>query len=250
MIASGKKYRVHTEPRLSANQLSEYYTTLSPARRTAIISEAKYASTAVVTRYDGARDALIKHLSDATRSHHILSNAILKFQEQEAEINSTPWKKEDCRGSIEAIMKFQRSSNTMGISKLTFRPVLSKLPPFKLGGVNVSVNLSLIVERVVGGEPHVGGLIFLFSKTEKNPEIRKKRAKVSAFLIQQMAELHLHSQGIVDPKLCLVVDVLDGQSYNAGAGNVRLGNHLEHSCREVTRGWDDAPAPSDYSAVA
>jgi hypothetical protein len=53
-----QKYNYNALPRLSANQISEYLTA-TPTRRKSIVQAAKFPKTAIVARYDGARESLL-----------------------------------------------------------------------------------------------------------------------------------------------------------------------------------------------
>lgn len=245
-MSDTKKYKYNAKPRLSASQLSEY-STATPPRRTAIIADAKYPKTTVVTRYRDLRKALKKHLTDPTQSHHILSNAILAFQEKQDDLSASTWVKEDCRASMEAITKFQKSANTLGIKKYTFEKATIKFPPILLEGVKLSIIPDVLVRKSgAANKNSVGGALLMFSKSEKSPEKRKNRGKVAAILMLKSLNRFQDTLGIPDPKLCMVIDVYEGKVYDASTGITRLSNGLDHSCREVFRAWDDVDPPSDY----
>jgi hypothetical protein len=60
-VSEKQKYGYNAVPRLSANALSEYLTATS-TRRKSIVRAAKFPKTAIVARYDAARDGITKYL--------------------------------------------------------------------------------------------------------------------------------------------------------------------------------------------
>jgi hypothetical protein len=70
-----QKYGYNALPRLSANQISEYLIA-TPTRRKSIVQAAKFPKTAIVARYDAARESITKYLCDLARDQQILISAI------------------------------------------------------------------------------------------------------------------------------------------------------------------------------
>lgn len=239
-----KKYR--KEPRLTANQLADYYTTASPPQRTNIMVQAKFPQGVVTAHYDEAKNALRKHLSDQKRSTQILHDALTDIEKKKLGFQK-PWKENDLKLSAEAIGNFLKAGNTLGISRFNFSAVTSDLPHLNFEGTDVSINLDLVTYRTdADGTKRVGGVIFMFSKSDKNPNKRQKRGKSASWLILQTVEKHMTQLGVPDPKLCIVIDVFEGKVYSAATGNKLMKSHLEACCKEVAIGWDHVPIPSDY----
>ncbi|MBI1272569.1 MAG: hypothetical protein GC131_00585 [Alphaproteobacteria bacterium] len=245
MGTSSKKYKYHPNPRLSANQVAEYLTATS-TRRKGIIRDAKFPKTAVVARYDAAREALIKHLSDDTRSHHVLSEAIIGLDRREESAGATSWIKNDCRLSKEAIVAFQRAYNKLGVSKLVFRSAPGRVLQLEIEGVKLSIALDLIASRTdSSGTKRVGGVIFMFNKSDSSPKSKKNKAEVAALLALQFIEKHLKHLGQPDPKLCIAIDVFGGEAYPVKGSSRRL-KDIGNSCEEVALWWPKVKPPVDY----
>src|ERR1700680_3081759 len=95
-------------PRLSANQLAEYLTA-TPTRRKSIVQAAKFPKTAVIARYDAARDGIIKYLCDLARDTGILIDAIDSQTTRGSKTDVSEWVKNDSALSIEAVESFHKS---------------------------------------------------------------------------------------------------------------------------------------------
>jgi hypothetical protein len=246
MSDSKPKYGYNPEPRLSANQLSDYLNA-TPPRRKSIIREAKYPKTSVVARYNGAREGLTGYLCDAGRSPAALAQAIIKLQDKEAKFSATDWTKQDCNLSIEAIQTFQKSYNSLGLSKIDCKPVVTKQPKLSISGVDVSVSLDATTRRVgkSGGEC-VGGLILLFAKSDASSKSREARCRTSAILAAIFTEQHLAYLGEPDAKISFALDVFGGRIFAAPSMYPTKLEHMKASCEEVALRWPTIDPPADY----
>src|SRR5689334_2984798 len=106
MSSAKRKYGYNPDPRISANQLAEYLNA-SATQRKKIIEGAKFPKKVIVARYEGARDPVAAFLCDRARDGRKLAQAIIDLKSKEAGAVS-PWVKDDCRASAEAIEQFQK----------------------------------------------------------------------------------------------------------------------------------------------
>lgn len=246
MSDSKPKYGYNPEPRLSANQLSDYLNA-TPPRRKSIIREAKYPKTSVIARYSGARDGLTSYLCDAGRSPATLAKAIEKIKEREAKFSATDWTKQDCNLSIEAIQSFQKAYNSLGLAKIDCKSVVTKQPKLSIEGVDVSVALDATTRRRgKAGQECVGGLILLFAKSDASTKSREARCKTSAVLAALFAEQHLQYLGEPDAKICFALDVFGGRIFAAPSMYPTKLEHMKASCEEVALRWPTIEPPADY----
>jgi hypothetical protein len=243
---SKSKYRYNADPRLTANQLSEYLKA-SPTRRKQIIKGAKFPKAAIVAQYKIARDSLSKFICDSARDHTILVSAHEKLLEREAKTNATDWVKDDSRRSIEAIQAFQKNANAMGIQKLDCKSIATSQPNLQIAGVDISVTLDATTHRLNKGEDMVGGVIFLFSKADDaTAKARQERCKIAAVLALLFTQKHLLYSGKADHKLCYSIDVLAGRAHQAPATYKTILDHINDSCEEVALRWPGIAPPEDY----
>lgn len=246
MSSPKPKYGYNAEPRLSANQLSDYLTA-TPPRRKSIIQSAKYPKTVVVALYSGARDAIGNYLSDDLRSPKVFADALESIKAREGKLTASDWTKQDCALSIQAIDAFQSAYNSLGLAKISCKPIVSKQPKLPIEGVDVSVALDGTTHRVgKNDEKQVGGLILLFSKSEASAKGREARCRTSAILAAVFAEKHLAYLGQAEPKICYALDVFGKRIFPAPASFPTKLDHMSAACEEVALRWGHIEPPSDY----
>lgn len=246
MASTSKKYGYNPEPRLSANQLAEYLKA-SSTRRKSIVREAKFPKTAVVTRYRNARQSIVKYLCDDTRSMSALFESMADMKTRAESPTATPWQTEDLLLSVEAVASFQKARNTLGIVKYDCKLALPNQPKLEISGVEISVAADVFAVRCdKDGVERVGAAILLFSKSEASAKGRDELCRVSALLAAMFAEKYLGHLGVVDPKMCVAVDVFSGKEHKAPASYVKALENISNSCEEVVLRWAKAEVPADY----
>lgn len=127
------KYREVDTPSISANQLA-LYLNASPATRKRIIRDARWQSTAVVSRYQQARKAISACLCDAIRSPSTFAQHRKALVDKLDNQSNTTWVKADLESSIEALDKYAASLNETGLNKLDCKGVTGSVPPLSIGG--------------------------------------------------------------------------------------------------------------------
>jgi hypothetical protein len=240
-VSEKQKYGYNAVPRLSANTLSEYLTATS-TRRKSIVQAAKFPKTAIVARYDAARDGITKYLCDLGRDAGILIDAMDSQKTRGENIEASEWIKNDSALSIEAIDNFHKAMNKLGLSKLECRPVTTNQPHLTIEGVRISVSLDATVHR----KESVGGLILLFSKAEPSTTSRIDRCKTAAVLAYLFTEQNLKYLGVPDHKLCFSVDVFGGKAHATPNTYKKKLDYIQSSCEEVALRWPITAPPADY----
>lgn len=201
----------------------------------------------MVALYSGARDAIGNYLCDDLRASKVLTEAIEALQARESKSTATDWVKQDCSLSMQAIEAFQNTYNSLGLAKISCKPVVSKQPKLQIEGVNVSVALDGTTHRVgKDDEKRVGGLILLFSKSEASAKSREARCRTSAVLAAVFAEKHLSYLGQAEPKICYALDVFGKRVFPAPATFPTKLDHMSAACEEVALRWDHISPPTDY----
>jgi hypothetical protein len=244
-VSEKQKYGYNPVPRLSANALSEYLTATS-TRRKSIVQGAKFPKTAIVARYDAARDGITKYLCDLGRSASILLDSIDSQKTRGAKVDASEWVKNDSALSVEAIESFQKAMNKLGLSKLECRPVTTNQPHLTIEGVRISVSLDATVHRKEG----VGGLILLVSKAETSTTSRIDRCKTAAVLAYLFTEQNLKYLGAPDHKLCFSVDIFGGSAHPTPGTYKKKLDYIQSSCEEVALRWPITAPPADYDGPA
>jgi hypothetical protein len=246
MMIPKPKYGYNAEPRLSANQLSDYLNA-TPTRRKTIIRDAKYPKTSVVARYSGARETITDYLCDDLRSSKVINAGVESIEERGAKFAATDWTKQDCALSVEAIQAFQNGYNSLGLGKISCKAVVTKQPKLQIEGVDISVALDATTHKVgKDGANCVGGLILLFSKSDASAKSREARCRTSAVLAAVFAEKHLAYLGQAEPGLCYAMDVFGKRLFPAPKMFPTKLDHMSASCEEVALRWPTIAPPPDY----
>ncbi len=244
-MPSKSKYREVTEPAISANQLAEYLTA-TPHGRKRIIQSARWQSTAVVTRYKHARQAIGACLCDATKSPSTYA-AQRAGLEKRLVAAASAWEKTDLEASIEALDKYNGSLNATGANKLDCTAVTGAVPPLTIGGLRVRVTPDVTIKKPDPKEldDRVGAVLTMIAKGESSGSKRAEKARTAAVLVWLFAEKHLAAKGIPDRKLCLAFDVFDGTIVAAGNNIATRVNNITAACEEIAHGWSKASPPDD-----
>lgn len=232
---------------MSANQLAEYLIA-SPARRQTILRNARYAPTFLVIRYQAAKTAIKRYLSDDVRNERILSEALVELDAIESGDQSA-FRKNDAQLCVEAIKSFQSISKNKEISGITFRQIQNQLPNLEMEGVEISINPDLVAYKPHRSGQSIGGIIFQTSKAVAAANWRADHSRNVSTLIWMLAEKHMSSLGDVDRKLCMTVDVFGKAITPAPLNYKRKLNDLEAACAEISALWDRISAPPDFEAA-
>lgn len=242
MEPPAQKYRVHVNPRISANQLAEY-TLASPSRRHSIVKNAKFAPTYLVMRYGAARDAIADFLADPTRNKTMLYSAEAD-QINEAKKAGTDFLRNDAQLSAEAISHFAGTQFPSVFDKITFSRNTQSLPKLHISNVDVSVNLDLISRNEPKGL--VGGAVIQTSKAVSSKSWRDEHCAVVATLAWMQSREVLQNIGKVDHKLCFAIDVFAKKVKTAPASHKKRLKDIEAACTEIAMLWPIVPAPPDF----
>jgi hypothetical protein len=240
------KYSYRPIPQLSASQMAEFIASDSPTRRRTIIREAQFPPTSVVTQYRGAREGLVKFLSDGTRSPRHFARAIVDLDDRSKASPST-WVKADCLNSIEAIERFQAAYNRMLLRKLDCRIPSGKKWQISDWPTTISVSFDLTLHKPQPtGPDKFGAVQFVFGKGEAKTKKRAEQCANMAGLIYTFCQRNLKGFGVADPALCIAVDVFSGTEYRCPGTFTRKLRHVEDSCHDIAALWHTIPPPSDY----
>ena len=246
MAVPDQKYSYRPNPRLSANQISEYLNATAPGR-TRIIRDARFPKTSVTAQYDIARKGLVTFLNDDARGFRHLADTVDRLERRKQRPDATDWMKRDSQSSIEALDAFERTYNKIGLTALTCvaaparQPILAKWP------TRVSVHLDVTVQRErTGGRPDIGGAIFIFSKGEKATKARIDRCKTIAGLIMVHCQEFMSERGAIDPALCMAIDVFARTAYTPPGTFARKLGQIADASDEIAARWRTVKAPDDY----
>lgn len=246
MLETSENYRIHPDPRISANQLAEY-ALASPSRRQAILRNAKYAPVFLVVRYNNARSSVCDYLTDGTRPVATLHKAEADLKASAGSLGSR-FKENDALLSAEAIASFasftsNKTQYPKAFSKLTFAHVTGQMPKLPMSGVEVSVQIDLVSKNVA--KETCGGVLLQTSKAISAKSWREEHSLYAASLIWMASSEFLKGYGSVDPNLCYAVDLFGKKATKAPKSYKTRVKNLEAACGEIAAMWGTIEPPSD-----
>jgi hypothetical protein len=124
-----------------------------------------------------------------------------------------------------------------------FHTIQRKLPMLALAGVDVSVNVDLLVTRPRGNREQVGGAIFRFTKADDETEAAANRRRAmgqwAANLVQIQVRDSLAEGRDPNYQLCLSADVQFEEVHQGTRSLTARRRDLENACRFIAAMWDE-----------
>ncbi|WP_416401823.1 hypothetical protein [Alicycliphilus denitrificans] len=213
------------QPKISLNKLGEYMDA-SPARRRRIIEDQINPKDFVAARYTDAREKITDYISGNIEEKQLIDAAdSLRNQSYESSFIA-----QDKNLSADAIDDFLEVSDQLPSGyKLEKVPANNK-STLELSGVSVSIRPDIYLKD--DNDKVVGGIKLHFPKS--NPLSTVSGEFVATAL---KAFLQNDSPNVVDPKLCVVVDVPSAAVFSAPKAGKKRMTDLEAACEEISDRW-------------
>jgi hypothetical protein len=106
--------------------------------------------------------------------------------------------------------------------------------PMTLAGVRIADSPGIVLRRNRRGSEQVGLLTFHISKTRPHTD---ETAALAAGLLEVFARNNQTREVLLEPELCVVIDVFGGQVVDASAASSRDLCQLELACEEIAACW-------------
>ena len=222
------------EPRVTAQQMGYYIDAQRAGKREKIVRNQMFPPPVPTRRYTGA--------SDVVRSAFVKGGDILQHLNDGARRLShkpcrTPREEESKGLCLQAIEHFTKALPDLPLKGVT-ASFIGRSQPLGLliEGVKVSVYPIVLLTKRVRSEERRGALLLSIYKTE--PLSDHGGEAVATLVYEALAASRLGSgPAVIDPKLCLVVDVFRQRVYTAPAGRTRIMGEIKSNCREFARTW-------------
>ena len=206
-----------------------------------MIQEAKFPRSKPITAYRFARQEIQNFLSSGKKDIAYFDLPISKLNQT---IETNEAKRADARMDLRAIEAFidlfkskRWHKYDMGLKKVDV--------PLKVNGVRINVRLDVsLTETTESGSSHRGGIVLFFGRTaESRKNIENRRRWVTQLILWA-----LEGKGNVDPlpRLCMSMDIFDGQLIKASSVSEQFRDNVRDSCREAELKWDAIEPPVDY----
>lgn len=226
-------------PRISANQLADFMTAGAHSQL-CIIERAREPANFIVTRYRIARETISQALLDPRRANGLIESARDNLEQRVDDPSLSPFQRSDASLSLDALTAFDRLRNQL--AGYTFKAPPPRWPYLHIAGVDISVNIDLVIETERQGKLLRGGVIFRLSRPEEDERDaarnrRLERATIAATLVRmQLGSCASQEQQVHHP-ICMSVDVQGGEIVSAPRSYRRRERDIEASCRIIQSMW-------------
>ena len=214
------------------NDLAQYMVASETTKQT-IIRRNYDPQPFIVTRYQDARSAIKAYLSDISRRQNPLNDALTMFEQRAADPAESDLRQDDAKQSIEVLTALRGMDNKLG--RFQFHDAPHSQPKLMLSGVEISVRADLWVHGEHRGEEQIGAAIFRM--TQDTSGRRDDMGKYVATLLRMHLDQNNPSDRAPANRLCMAVDVRQGDVFAAPASNARRMNDLEAACRVIHALW-------------
>ena len=127
---------------------------------------------------------------------------------------------------------------------IAFRPAPVRQPPLLLAGVEVAVNVDLLVGRNRNGEDQIGGALFRFTKADEETENaaakRRDMGLYAATLVHMQVGQNLAGNHSPSFQLCMSIDVQAEDIHYAPRSFAQRAQNLENACVFIQALWERA----------
>lgn len=190
----------------------------------------------MTARYQDVRSAIKSFLSDLTRRDNPLQTAIEMFEQRAADPTMSDLQQDDARQSIEVINALRTMNNKL--AGYQFRPAPHSQPKLMISGVEVSVRADLWVYGSRRSEEQIGAA--LLRMTQDDGARRDEMGRYVATLLRMHLDQNNPSNRIPTNRLCMAIDVRNGNVFAAPNSNARRISDLEAACRFIHAMWGSA----------
>jgi hypothetical protein len=152
--------------------------------------------------------------------------------------------RQDAQLSLGALKVFQRADrNLLGGYSFTRAP--TRQPHLMIAGVDVSINLDLMLERERNGRRERGGALLRLTKADEEETDgaagkRRDMGLYAATLAQMQVAATLPDGCMAHHDLCMSIDVQAGEVHLAGRNFATRAARLAAECRFIAAIWDTA----------
>jgi hypothetical protein len=207
-----------------------------------IIRRAREAVTPPVIRYSDVRRAARVFLTDMARNNRVVVAAIEDFRQRSEDPSLTNFAREDARLSIDVLQHLLGMQNQL--AGYVFSEAPRQQPSLTMSGVEVFVNLDLLVTRSQRATEQIGGALFRLTKADDETDSAASKRREMGMYAATLAHLQVRQNlaGNRQPyyQLCLSIDVQCREVHVAPRTFVQRAQNLENACRFIAALWETA----------
>ena len=202
--------------------------------RMGIIRRAREPQPHTITRYGDVRNIICAYLADPSRKLDHLVRGEQMFSHRMSDSAEGVMRKEDARLSMEVLHAIQGMANQIAQYEFVLPP--RKQPKLTISGVTVSVRADLYVHGRSRNQDQIGTAILRMTKSDG----QEKRRQMGLY-VATLAKLHMDNiptNRIAARRLCMSIDVQQGEVFLAPTAYARRVRDLENACLAISALWN------------
>lgn len=212
----------------------------SETGKVGIIRRSRESVTPQRVRYSDVRKTLRTYLGDISRPRGVLNAARDRFEQRAEDPSLGTFSREDARLSLDVLDSFGRMQNQLG--GIAFRTAPARQAPLRLAGIEVAVNVDVLVQRSRNGAEQIGGALFRFTKADEETDNatakRRDMGLYAATLVHMQVTQNLAGNHQPHYQLCMSVDVQAEELHYAPRSFAQRAQNLENACMFIAAMWD------------
>lgn len=208
-----------------------------------IIRRSRESGAPIRSRYKDARTAIRSALCDPVAEKRILAATKNALEQRSEDPSQSDFARDDAEKSFEALAAFADIRNQL--AGYDYAPAPKSQPKLILNGVEVSVQIDVLIHRSYRGAEQVGAALFRLTKpeddeTDKAADKRRDVGQYAATLVHMQLVRNLAGNRVPQHTLCWSVDVQNGEVHAAPRNYLTRATNLENACRFIRAMWDTA----------
>ena len=125
---------------------------------------------------------------------------------------------------------------------IAFRAAPTRQAPLRMSGLEVSVNVDVLVQRNRNGAEQIGGALFRFTKADEETDNaaakRRDMGLYAATLVHMQVSQNLAGNHQPHYQLCMSIDVQAEDIHYAPRSFAQRAQNLENACMFIAAMWD------------
>jgi hypothetical protein len=215
---------------ISVNQLAEFSAS-SDAAKARIVAQQVKPNGFLVPWYSSAKAAMRKYLINV-RDTSPLQKAI---EIQRKKVPATKRQKNEQTVSILALERFIEMKLHQLLKGIEYEIIKPERKAVIISDVNISVLPETVIRAKINGKIVLGGIKIHISKNK--PFERKQCQYIAALVYQYIRENYAKSGEIVDPSLCISIDVFGDRIVSASKNRTTEIQEIKQICKEIKAKW-------------
>lgn len=213
---------------------------LSDTARIGILRRAKESVTPPRVRYSDARRATKAFLTSPARDQGIIYAAMDAMEQRTDDPSESAFRQDDAQKSMDALNSLMRLRNQLG--GYDFVPAPARPAKLNISGVEVSVNVDVLVYGASRGVEQIGGALFRYTRSDEESDTaaarRHERGLYAATLVYMQIAQNLAGNRMPLNRLCMAVDVQSEDIHIAPRNFARRRSDIENACFVIAGIWD------------